>query len=118
MSFSWIQLENAVTNAIRAGSIGSPRALRVTMHVACEKSAVSQLSDVVISAASKWFDGDPIHRWSNVNTENIRVEMVKWANGSSALVSISRGRGGTFGGDFTLLGSKGSTYHRFAGAGE
>lgn len=113
MSFDWKQLENAVTTAVRSGKIGVPRALRVTLHDKGETP--SQLSIDVISAASVWFEGDPASSWSNESDANVRVVMAKWSNGSTALVSISCGQQGSNGGDFTLLGSKGSIYHRLGG---
>lgn len=118
MRFNWNQLEAAVTKTVSEGKIGTPRALRVTLHIVGEETATAQLSDAVISAGVKWFEGESISHWSNDSDSGVKVSMTRWANGCSALVSVSTGSQGSSGGDFTFLGSKGSIYHRFGGGTE
>ncbi len=121
MNMNWTEIEAAVTRAVDARKIGTPRALRLTVHIASEDPAanqtVSALSDAAMSACEKWFGGAPGSESSAGDRENRRVLMAMWPNGAAAAVSVSRG-GSRAGGDLSLLGTRGSIYHRLDGAAE
>ncbi len=116
----WDQLAAAVSRSVQAGDIGTPRAARITLHLfreSEESDAVSGLTEYVVESASQWFGAEPSARWPTTPDEHVEVVMVKWPNGASALISASQGTRGRLGGDFALLGSRGSIYHRFEGSG-
>ena len=111
----WTDLESTVNKAIAVGHIGTPRALRITLHIVDPEFDRERLKYEVLHSAASWFSGDPKEVSGLDRDENPAALMARWVSGATALVSISSGQRGNTGGDLTLLGSKGSIFHRLPG---
>ena len=112
----WDSLARTVGAAVDAGRIGTPRALRLTVHVhaadpADAVDARAQTATAARRCAAAWFGGaaDSDH---GVGEPNLAAAwLMRWPGGQSALLAISAGRGATAG-NLVLMGSHGSIYHR------
>ncbi len=117
----WDGLARTVAAAVDAGRIGTPKALRLTVHVraadpADAVDARAQTAAAARRCAAAWFGGDAGSEYtaedSGVGEANRPVaSLLRWPGGQSALLAISSGRGATAG-NLVLMGSHGCIYHR------
>lgn len=111
----WKQLERSVTSAIDAGDIGVPRALRVTLHADASEWDTESTFALILESANSWFGGQPEPAEPATGKDTVHVAMLRWRSGATALLSGSTSTGAEPSGDLTLLGSRGSVYHRISG---
>ncbi len=109
--WSWEPLQAAVQRAIDEGRIGRPVALRLTLHARGGAPEAERHRQAAEAAGAAWFGGEPQSTYSVGDNDTLLVTALKWAEGQSAILSISAGRSGRVGGNMMLMGSSGTIYH-------
>ncbi len=106
-------LQNAVSQAINEGRVGSPRFLRCIAHESEPGELENSLSELV-SLADVWFNSAPAQRFRmSDDAQTYLTEMLKWPRGEGALLIVtSAPSNGTPGLDLMLVGSRGTVYHQ------
>jgi len=111
----WHRLHETISTVVEDRRIGSPRALRVTVHLRGITRDRRSLASMIAESADQWFDGNG-ELVKSAESPNSETHMVSWPSGSSALISVSSGENGQFGGTLMLMGTRGSLYHDIDGA--
>ncbi len=109
--WSWESLQAAVQRVIDEGRIGRPVALRLTVHARGGALEAEQHRQAAEAAGAAWFGGQPQSTYSVGDQDKLLVTAFKWAEGQSAILSISAGQTGHVGGNMMLMGSRGTIYH-------
>ena len=114
----WESLASTVAAAVAAGRIGTPKALRLTVHVhAPDSAAAADAGARTVAAArrcaAEWFGGEADGDYGVGDPRRASARLLRWPGGQSALLAVSAGRGATAG-NLVLMGSHGSIYHRIA----
>ena len=112
----WDSLARTVGAAVDAGRIGTPKALRLTVHVHADDpadaaDARAQTATAARRCAAVWFGGAADSDYGVGEMRLAAAWLLRWPGGQSALLAISAGRGATAG-SLVLMGSHGSIYHR------
>ena len=112
----WDSLERTVGAAVEAGRIGTPKALRLTVHVqAGDPADAAEVRERTAAAARRcaaaWFGGEADGEYGVGQAGFAGAWLARWPGGQSALLAVSAGRGATAG-NLVLMGSHGSIYHR------
>ena len=111
----WDSLERTVGAAVEAGRIGTPKALRLTVHVhAGDPADAADVRERTAAAARRcaaaWFGGEADGEHGVGEARPAAAWLLRWPGGQSALLAVSAGRGATAG-NLVLMGSHGSIYH-------
>ncbi len=111
----WDSLERTVGVAVEAGRIGTPKALRLTVHVhAGDPADAAEVRERTAAAARRcaaaWFGGEADGEHGVGEARPAAAWLLRWPGGQSALLAVSAGRGATAG-NLVLMGSHGSIYH-------
>ncbi len=112
----WDSLQRTVGAAVDAGRIGTPKALRLTVHVQADDPAdAAEVRERTVAAARRcaavWFGGEADGEHGVGQAGFAGAWLTRWPGGQSALLAVSAGRG-TTAGNLVLMGSHGSIYHR------
>ncbi|MDE0219352.1 MAG: hypothetical protein OXJ90_08790 [Spirochaetaceae bacterium] len=112
----WDSLVSTVGAAVDAGRIGTPKALRLTVHVQADDPAdAAEVRERTAAAArrcaSAWFAGAADGDHGVGEARPAAAWLLRWPGGQSALLAVSAGRGATAG-NVVLMGTHGSIYHR------
>ena len=116
----WNSLERTVGAAVDAGRIGTPKALRLTVHVQADDPAdAADVRERTVAdarrCAAAWFGGAADGDYGVGEARPAAAWLLRWHGGQSALLAVSAGRGATAG-NLVLMGSHGSIYHRIGEA--
>lgn len=113
----WNSLASTIAAAVDAGRIGTPKALRLTVHVNAADSAADDAGARTVAAARRCaaagFGGEADGDYGVGDPRRGSARLLRWPGGQSALLAVSAGRGATAG-SLVLMGSHGSIYHRIA----
>ena len=104
-------LRDTIQNAIDEGRIGTPQFFRCIATMPAEVGFRSVL-DELKSLANGFFGGSSSlsHEMGSEGVYN--TEMLKWPQGQSAIITVSRAMSGKFPNlDLMLIGSRGTLYH-------
>ena len=112
---AWQEIASAITRAIDASQIGRPRSARITIHLISDSPDHQEaLKTDVMASLERWFGGPP-NPPQTAECKPDQPILITWANGASAIVSVTSSTAGKPGGDVTILGSEGSIFHRLSG---
>ncbi len=110
----WQALTRTVRAAVDAGRIGTPKALRLTVHVRADPAeaagAQAATAAAVRRCADAWFGGPAGDDYGVGAGGRPAASLLRWPGGQSALLAVDAGRGATAG-HLVLMGSHGSIYH-------
>ena len=119
-NWNWQSLTSAVQQVIDRGGIGTPAALRLTIHHRCKdadaRADVEQLLRDAMQAASAWFGAPSSSTYTIGGGGQPTLAALKWPSGQSALIGVSVSATGPIGGNAMLMGSRGTMYHELTGA--
>ena len=108
---NWDSLRSVVQRVIDQGGIGSPMALRLTVHTRGAEAEAGKYREEAEGVAAAWFGGQPDSVYSIGGSDAPSVTALKWGAGQSAILSVSAGADGPVGGNVMLMGSRGTIYH-------
>ena len=109
-AFDWDPLRKTVQGAIERGQIGRPVSLRMTVHGIGSEVERLDLEAELREIVRAWFGGPCESDYAVGGDGRPAVVALKWAEGQSAILSVSAGAGRT-GGNMMLMGSSGVIYH-------
>ena len=104
-------LRGTIQSAINEGRIGTPQFFRCIATVSA-KSGLNQMLTEFRTLAEGFFGGAPIQTHEMGNDSDYSTEMLKWAKGQSAIITLGRTMPNSLPQlDLMLIGSRGALYH-------